>query len=268
MKTSVIVTTYNRPNALIKVLKGLNCQTCLPDEVIIADDGSSDDTAEKINDLKTHTPYRLKHVWHKDNGFRAAKIRNKAVKICSGEYIIFIDGDCVPDKHFVADHIKLSRKGFFFQGKRVLIEKKHYGSFSHKDINTRFKKLMLFVSQKPGNWHHIMRIVYFPSIESKRLSGVRSCNMGIFKKDLYAVNGFNENFAGWGREDSELVVRLYKFGLKRKTHPFLAICYHLWHKENDRSNLEKNDMLLKQAMESKNFVCDKGLVENTNEKFQ
>lgn len=260
MKISVIVTTYNRSSALIKVLKGLNCQTLLPDEVIVADDGSSDDTVQRINCFKTEVLYKLKHVWHKDKGFRAAEIRNKAVKISSGKYIIFLDGDCVPDKHFISDHIELSQKGFFFQGKRVLIGKNNCSSFSHVDINSRLKKIILFVFKKPGNWHHIIRIVFFPSLMSKKFSGVRSCNMGIFRDDLYAVNGFNESFAGWGREDSELVVRLYNYGLKQKTHPFRAICYHLWHKENDRSNLEKNDILLKQARESKEYVCDKGLL--------
>ncbi len=259
MKISVIVTTYNRPDALVKVLEGLNGQTLLPDDVIVADDGSSDDTAEKIDHFKTGAPYELKHVWHKDKGFRAAKIRNKAVKSSSGEYIIFLDGDCVPDKHFVADHLELSQKGLFFQGKRILIGENNCDCFSHTDINSRLKKFILLVSRRPGNWHHILRIVFFPSFVSKKLDGVRSCNMGIFRNDLYAVNGFNEDFSGWGREDSELVVRLYNYGLKRKTHPFRAVCYHLWHKENDRSNLEKNDLLLKQAVASTKHNCDKGL---------
>lgn len=259
MKTSVIVTTYNRSDALVKVLKGLNCQTCLPWEVIVADDGSSDYTAQKIYNFKTDARYALKYVWHQDKGFRAAKIRNKAVKESSGDYIIFLDGDCVPDKHFILDHIELSSKGFFFQGKRVLIREKSCVDFSHTDIDSRFKKFMLFISQRPGNFHHLIRIPFFPAQMSEKLEGVRSCNMGIFRNDLYAVNGFNENFAGWGREDSELVVRLYNYGLKRKEHPFRAVCYHLWHRENDRSNLNKNDMLLKQAMESKEYFCEKGL---------
>ena len=262
MKTSVIVTTYNRSDALVKVLNGLNCQTRPPWEVIVADDGSSDDTAQKTNGFKTDALYTLKYVWHQDKGFRAAKIRNKAVRESSGDYIIFLDGDCVPDKHFISDHIELSSKGFFFQGKRILIGEKNCTRFSHRDINTRLKKFMLLVSQWPGNFHHLIRIPFFPPRVSEKLEGVRSCNMGIFRNDLYAVNGFNEIFAGWGREDSELVVRLYNYGLKRKDHPFRAVCYHLWHRENDRSNLDKNDTILKQAMESKEFFCEKGLMQH------
>ena len=85
--------------------------------------------------------------------------------------------------------------------------------------------------------------------------------MGIFMDDILAVNGFNHEFEGWGREDSELVVRLFKYGLKRKENPFKAICYHLWHHENKRNYLEKNDRLLKQAVESELFFCKAGLNE-------
>ena len=88
--------------------------------------------------------------------------------------------------------------------------------------------------------------------------------MGLFKEDLVAVNGFNEEFIGWGREDSELVVRLFNYGLKRKSHPFMAACYHLWHADNDRNRLPLNDALLNRMMASGDSVCSKGLVHKRN----
>ena len=110
-----------------------------------------------------------------------------------------------------------------------------------------------------SNRHHIFRFSKWPSKNTKKLSGAKSCNMGFFKEDLVAVNGFNQDFEGWGREDSELVVRLFKYGLLRKENRFRAICYHLWHPENDRQYLERNDQMLKKIMDSDGFVCKNGL---------
>jgi len=163
MKISVIVTTYNRPDALKKVIQGLLSQTQLPCEIIIADDGSSKETMHLINELATSSILcPVIHVWQEDKGFRAARIRNFAIKKSTGEYIVSLDGDCIPDKYFIEDHLKLAKPGFF-------------------------------------------------------------------KKDLYSVNGFNQDFIGWGREDSELAIRLYNLGLQRREHPFMDINSNLWH---------------------------------------
>ncbi len=259
MQISVIMTTYNRPNALERVLEGLGRQTRLPDEVIVADDGSGPGTTASIERFVKESPFPLHHIRHADRGFRAAAIRNKAIRGSTGEYIISLDGDCIPGKHFIEDHLKLAQSGYFFQGKRILVDEAHSESFTFSDTDTFFKKLRLLLRSGTGNRHHLVRLPFFPAFKTQSLSGIRSCNMGFFRDDIYAVNGFNEDFKGWGREDSELAVRFFNYGLKRISHSYLAICYHLWHAENNRSRLPANDALLKQMMASTEHFCAHGL---------
>lgn len=262
MKLSLIITTYNRHLMLQRVLEGVQHQTTIPHEVIIADDGSGQDTADLIHAFQAKFPTHLIHVWQENKGFRAAAIRNKAIRISSGDYLVLLDGDCIPTKYFIEDHIKLAQPSFFVQGKRVLVEQKLSESFSFQDMNSFISLLKHIITGQLSNGHHIIRLPAFPAFISKRLTGIRSCNMGFFRKDIYAVNGFNEDFIGWGREDSELAVRFFKLGLKKKEHPFMAICFHLWHKGYDRQSLTKNDELLKKAMISNEYTCKNGLVSN------
>ncbi|WP_457553713.1 glycosyltransferase family 2 protein [Desulfobacula sp.] len=261
MKISVIITTYNRPDALKRVLDGLFFQSRLADEIIIADDGSENSTEAMLQPYLGHARIQIKHVWQEDMGFRAARIRNMAISESSGDYLILLDGDCIPEKHFIKDHLGLAQKGYFFQGKRVIVDKSVEKRFNHKTCNSKKTLITHAFKKEISNSHHIFRIPFFPSYTTAKLSGVRSCNMGIFREDLWAVNGFNHAFEGWGREDTELVVRLFKYGLKRKENPFLAICFHLWHQENKRNDLDKNDKILKKVLESGSFFCKSGLNE-------
>lgn len=263
MNISVIVTTFNRPDSLKKVLEGLLKQTVLPGEIIIADDGSTEETSCLVDQMtESSTECPIYHVRHEDLGFRAAEIRNKAILKSSGDYIISLDGDCIPDRYFIQDHRRLAKPGYFFQGKRVLVEKalQDVFNFSHTQ-----KPLWLIANALKGliaNAHHLIRLPFVPATTTTKMSGIRSCNMGFFRKDLFAVNGFNQAFQGWGREDSELAARLYNYGIRRREHPFMAVCFHLWHEENDRNNLERNDQLLKEVMDSKRYRCQRGLVDD------
>ena len=260
MKLSVIVTTYNRPDALKKVLQGLYAQTRLPDEILVADDGSGPDTRVMLTGFRHRPGPAVFHVWQKDLGFRAARARNKAVAAASGDYLVFLDGDCIPGPYCLADHLALAEPGCFFQGKRVLVDESTSPAFHITDCFSLGRLLFYALAGHLGNAHHIFRIAFFPGLKKKHgLSGIRSCNMGVFKTDVVAVNGFNHDFEGWGREDSEFAVRLFKHGLVRKDHPFRAVCYHLWHRENPRNRLSDNDRLLKKAMAADSHVCRNGL---------
>jgi len=261
MNVTVIITTYNRPDVLAKVLDGLRHQTRPADELIVADDGSGSETLAKVRGFARGFPGPIHHVWHEDRGFRVSEIRNKAIRKSSGDYIILLDGDCIPPKNFVGDHLALAEKGFFFQGKRVLINKRLAASFTH-DCTVSVWKLMKYIfSGDISNRHHLIRMPFFPAFSVAGLSGIRSCNMGFFRKDIFAVNGFNQDFVGWGREDSELAVRFRKYGLKRKEHPFMAVCFHLWHEANDPARLCVNDEILKKSINSNEYICSNGLVQ-------
>jgi glycosyltransferase involved in cell wall biosynthesis len=261
MNASVILTTYNQPDALAIVLESLRHQTRPADEIIVADDGSGRQTLATVRDFARGFSGSFHHVRHEDRGFRAAEIRNKAIWKSIGDYLILLDGDCIPSRNFVADHLALAEKGFFFQGKRVLISKRLSTTFAYQYTASVPKLLKYILSGDISNPHHLLRMPFFPAFSTKRLSGIRSCNMGFFREDIFAVNGFNQEFVGWGREDSELAVRFREYGLKRKEHPFMAVCFHLWHAANDATRLPVNEEILKRTMNSNEYICTNGLVQ-------
>ncbi len=123
MKTTVIVTTYNRPDALREVIRGFTNQEDLRFDLIVADDGSKDETGSMLKSMADSLPFSLKHVWHEDLGFRAAAIRNKAIVQSNADYLIFTDGDCIPQKNFVKNHKKLAERGWVLSGNRILMSK-------------------------------------------------------------------------------------------------------------------------------------------------
>ena len=259
MKIGIIVSTYNRPDTLVKVLNGLFCQTRAADEIIIADDGSGSDTREALAPFLDNPEIRCTHVWQEDKGFRLARVRNQAIKAALSDYLVFLDGDCIPQPTFTADHLALAQEGYFFQGKRVIVSREASPEFTFEDTRSFAVRFGHLVRGGLSNGHHIFRLPFWPAHTTSKRSGVRGCNMGFFKKDLLAVNGFNQAFKGWGREDSEIVVRLYKYGLRRKEHPFKAICYHLWHREYPREQIGENDRLLEQAAASQGYYCRQGI---------
>jgi glycosyltransferase involved in cell wall biosynthesis len=258
VKVSLVITTYNNPSELKKAAESAFHQTRLPDEVLIADDGSGEKTAAAVKDLAGSSPMPVIHVWQEDIGFRAAAIRNKAISRASGDYIILLDGDCVMSRHFVADHEMLSEEGCFVQGKRILVNRGAVAAFDHKVADSPLTLLRMALSGRISNAHHLLRLAHYPGFKNRKLKGIKSCNMSFFKKDIVAVNGFNEDFEGWGNEDSELACRFFKYGLFKKVHPFMAVCFHLWHPTNKIAT-HCNSLLLKAAVASKEFYCRNGL---------
>ena len=255
-RAAVIVTTYNAPDYLARVLAGYLHQEQFPDELIVADDGSGPETAAVVEGFAQRAPFPVRHVWHEDRGFRAAAIRNEAVKASTADYLIFTDGDCIPHPRFVADHLRLAAPGWFVQGKRMLVGR----GASPRFAVTGFAGLAaLCLRGELGGCHHLLRI---PGIarEQKGLRGIKTCNFALSRADILAVNGFNEEFVGWGREDAELAARLFAYGLRRKDPPFSALVFHLWHEENSRGSLAENDRMLAEAVRSAAWYCPNGIV--------
>ena len=257
MRVSLIITTYNRPDALLLVLRSIELQTSTPNEVIIADDGSGDDTKETIRAFQKTSDLNIIHSWQKDSGFRAAKSRNKAIAKSSNDYIILIDGDMILHPKFIQDHVNNAESGYFIQGTRVLLTK-NTTSKALKDMNTQFS----FFSQGIQNRKNAIHSNFLSKLFSKKknyLRGIKTCNMAFFKKDCINVNGFNNDFEGWGKEDSEFIVRLLNSGINRKNLRFNALQFHLWHNENTRASLKQNEMIFKSALNNKTKWCNNGI---------
>jgi glycosyltransferase involved in cell wall biosynthesis len=258
MKISVIISAYNRAGYLERAVKGYFNQSVLPDEIVVADDGSTEETALLLKQLAKNAPVPLLHVWHEDRGFRAAKIRNTAIARSSGEQLIICDDDIIPSPDLVADHATYAEEGCFVQGHRVLLGPDISRWFTFND-GAPLKLLRFFFKGEVKNLSNAFHLPR-PLIRlSQDMGGIRSCNMSFSRKSFLAVNGFNEDFEGWGREDSELVVRFYKYGLKRKDIKFRACCYHLYHGPYSRENLDRNDTLIKETVGRNGYYCANGI---------
>ncbi|MDC1318123.1 glycosyltransferase family 2 protein [Candidatus Thioglobus sp.] len=257
MKLTLIITTYNWPDSLALVLKSVENQTICPYEVIIADDGSNIETKAVVNSFSRDSDVNIIHSWQNDYGFRAARSRNNAILKSSGDYIVLIDGDMILHSNFIQDHIDSAESGHFVQGSRVLLsEKQTKKNLTHKNIKFSFLSPGL-INRKNAIHSRFLSRVFLN--KNKYISGVRSCNMAFYLNDCLNINGFNNDFEGWGREDSEFVVRLINSGVKRKDLRFCAIQYHLWHDENNRSSLKKNDAILDAAIKNSIQYCKNGI---------
>ena len=265
MKISFIVLTYNRSDALILVLKALAGQCQKDHEIIIADDGSRPSHVDNIFRLCPVFACPVIYVWHPDIGFTAAKSRNLAAKQSSGDYLVFIDGDCIPNRHFVKQHEKLAERGCFVNGSRVLISRRLTNQIIQKNIDITNQPLIFWVAARiRGDCNKLLQIFTWPSRwfrvqQGFVWRGIRSCNFGVWKNDFLSVNGFDETFEGWGHEDADLVLRLNNFGIKRKNGFLATEVFHLWHKQSPRTNDASNRNRVVARMKTKLIGADCGL---------
>jgi len=256
MKTSLVITTFNRPDALKCVLKSVANQSITPAEIVVADDGSSKETKDLICNCREKYKLNIIHSWQENKGVRISRSRNKAISLCSSEYIVLIDGDMVLDSFFLKDHIESAEKNFFIQGSRVLLSE----SLTNNFINSEIK--LSFFSKGLSNRKNSIRSKLLSNLfsrKSKKMIGIKACNFSFFKEDFYKVNGFDNNIEGWGKEDSELVARFFNYGIERKNLKFKAVQFHLWHKENSRHNLQNNEKVLKKSISKKIMICQNGV---------
>lgn len=256
----LIISTYNWPEALELVLQSVSKQAIMPDQIIITDDGSGESTRSLIDHMKLYLP-NITHCWQEDDGFRKTIILNQAIKICETELIIQIDGDMILHPDFVKDHLRIAEKGYYTQGSRVLTNQ----PFSERLLNNN--KLHPTILKKgisnKVNGLHVPLLQNILSYYKKGLKGTRGCNMAFWKSDIVKVNGYNQDIIGWGKEDTELIVRLYNNGVKRKNLKFGGIQYHIYHPENSRDHLESNIKILENAIEQKIAWCQNGIVTST-----
>ena len=257
MRLSLIITTYNRPESLELVLISVMNQTIVPEEVLIADDGSTSETKELISRFQQDSKLNIIYSWQEDKGFRAAKSRNKAIAKSNTDYIVLIDGDMILHPRFIENHVNDAKSGYFVQGSRVLLtQSKTKRVLGQKEINFSFFSIGLMNRQNALYSSFLSSLM---SRDKNYLGGIKSCNMAFFKEDCINVNGFNNDFIGWGREDSEFIVRLFNNGIRRKSLHFNAIQYHLWHNENKNTFINRNDAILQNALLNRLYWCDNGI---------
>jgi glycosyltransferase involved in cell wall biosynthesis len=253
---SVIVTTYNREDALGAVLRSLSRQTEKRFEVIVADDGSRPATGALVAAWRLRVPVPLKHVWHDDQGFRLAEIRNRAIRASAGAYCIFLDGDCIARPDYVAVHRALAEPGYFVTGNRVLLSPALSGRILADGLEPECWGLREFLARyRRADVNRIAPLIGLPlgalrKVGGQRWQGARACNLACFRDDLERVDGFDAAFIGWGREDSDLFVRLIRSGVRRKDGRFATGVLHLWHPESERSQLPDNQAKLDHILHS------------------
>lgn len=241
MKTSLIISTYNRPDALAVCLDSIRYQTLLPTEVIIGDDGSKLETKELIEKIKLTFPIPLIHIWQEDLGFRLAMMRNKAIAQSVGDYIIEIDGDVFLHKRFVEDHIRLASPKCYLKGTRVRLNEKLTNEICKERLNRKIYPWTLGIESKAETAIYLkwLSTLFADRFKKYHISGL-GCNMSFWRSDVLAVNGYDEFFEGWGGEDDDLAHRLHRYGCRKRALRFSGIVYHLWHGMENMENKEKN----------------------------
>ena len=237
---SVVVTTYNRSEALVPVLAALARQSDQHFEIIIADDGSKAAHQARVARCAKDLGVRITQVWHPDVGFTAARVRNLGVAASAGHYLVFLDGDCVPERDFIAQHRRLMESDCFVNGSRVLLSPALTQSVISGDVTLSGRGAGFWLKARiSGAASKLTGLIRLPDGAYRKhpnfvWKGIRSCNMGVWKQDFERINGFDESFVGWGHEDADFVLRLHNSGLVRKNGFCATEVYHLWHKESNR----------------------------------
>ena len=254
--TGLIISTYKNNSALKEILSRIMTGTVIPDEVHISEDSSDLNTSTLINSFKEKYPCVLEHHFQDDLGFRKCKILNESLKFCGSDYIIFLDGDCLPTRHFVQDHMKLAENGYFVQGRRCFVS-----IDSVSDFLLRKKSFLRLCFS--GKIKGIFKGIRLPvPIIRKNVNqrGLIGCNWSVWKSDIVAINGFDEEYEGWGiGEDSDAASRLYNLGLIRKFVYGRAIVRHLDHPVLIKDHLNESLIRLKLTIENKKIRCLRGI---------
>jgi glycosyltransferase involved in cell wall biosynthesis len=262
---SVIVTTYNREDALEAVLRSLGRQTDRVFEVVVADDGSTAATAAVIDAWKGKVGRCLDHVWHENRGFRAAEIRNRAILTSRGAYCIFLDGDCIVRPDFVGTHRRLAEPGCFVTGNRILLSRELTERVLREGLTPENWSFGRWLAQRlRGRVNRLSALLHLPLGPLRQLRrhawrGARSCNLAVWRADLDRVDGFDADYSGWGKEDSDIIVRLLHAGVCRKDGVFATGVLHMWHPEADRARLSENERKLSDSLAGDRIRALRGL---------
>lgn len=254
-KTSLVISTYNWPEALELCLKSSLRQTVAPAEILVADDGSDERTAQLIARYRVQTSIPIVHVWQEDTGFRVGSIRNKAIARATGAYIIQVDGDVILHPDFVRDHVSVARPGRFVSGSRVLLGPRYSaGLLANRSIDINAWK------KDVSNRLNAIRIPWASPVFGRYKPEVtRGCNMAFWRDDAICVNGYNELIQGWGSEDYEFGSRLWHIGVQHFSLKLSGIVYHIYHNVRARDQAVVNQVLANLTRSRRLLRCKQGI---------
>ena len=264
---SVIVSTYNKPDWLEKVLWGFNFQTYKDFELIVADDGSGPETATLVDNIRGELSYEIKHVWQEDTGFQKCKILNKAIVACVNDYIIMTDGDCIPREDFVQVHYINKEPGYFISGGYYMLPMNISKAITKGDIekqncfNIQWLKEMgipkTFKNNKLTAKGFISTLFNTFTPTNASWNGHNSSG---WKKDIMNINGFDERMQ-YGGEDREFGERLFNFGVKSKQLRYSAVCIHLDHERGYKTPeaIAKNQVIRREVRQKRSVWTYHGI---------
>ena len=258
----LVITTHERPDALAAVLASVERQRDSPDVVVVADDGSGPQTRELVADFKRRSGIAVRHVWQEHRGFRVARLRNLAIAALAPAdpgYLVFIDGDMLLHREFVADHRRFARPGWFTQGVRALADAALTQTLLARPLTRLSPASAGIGGLRRAYLLHSPAAAAATRLLANAVIAVKSCNFAAWRDDLVRVNGFDEAFEGWGPEDKELALRLRHAGVRRQTLLFGGIAVHLHHPAASRDALAANLARLEATRRERRVRCERGL---------
>jgi len=258
---AVVISTYNQPDFLRLTLEGYRRQSDLNFSIYIADDGSSPETGQIIHRFQQDSPFPIQHLWQADDGFRKARIHNRAISKIRESHTLLTDGDCIPLPELVAAHRRLAGKKYFVSGSRVLLSRPCTERLCRlASFETNQSMFWWFKQRLSGNINRLFPLLLPArlSAASSQLDGIRGCHLACPTEALVRINGFDESFEGWGREDSDMTARLLHAGYMRRNLRGLPVL-HLWHQESCRQRLAENDDMLQACLNEQRIEASIGL---------
>ncbi len=257
MKVTLLLSTYNWKEALELVLLSTFRQTVSPFEIIIADDGSAEDTRKQIDLMRSMTTIPIHHIWHEDEGHRKTVILNKALTQAKGDYISQVDGDVILHRNFIEDQQHFAAQGVFLRGYRTMMDE----AISRKALDRKILNFSPFIKGplrfSNAIWSPFLtRLTFGDAPEWRRVFG---SNLSYWREDALTVNGYNEDILGWGPEDTEFVARLIFNGINRRKLKFAAKQHHLYHPAISRASYDGNMDILNHTLENKLRTCANGI---------
>lgn len=265
----VIVATYNRPLALGLVLRALDQQRTRPAQIVIADDGSGEETRDVVEHFRDTSKIPVIHCWQDDQGFRKASALNRALASVTTKNVIFLDGDCIPLPHFIQDHLAFIQDHWVTAGPRILLNEPYSEAVERAGAAYPKNFLEALPLWTRGRLNRVAPLIRLPDGAWRRQQPLnwrmlRGCNFSARTADLMRVAGFDESFEGWGLEDSDLALRLINSNVSIKSGRFGCAVLHLWHKEEKRDQLRRNERTLQETQSSGRTVAVKSSLKKSS----